>query len=187
MATDEGFHDFYRDAYPRLVAQLYAVTTALLWPRTSSRRHSCGPPAAGRRSRPTRRRRRGPQGGAAAAPGRRTPAPPPSGTLTRLAPAPAPSRPWTPRTKSWWRRCATCRRYREVLVLHHCLDRSVEDVGAHLGIPTATVKTRLARAGPCSPACSRRRPTNANKEHPMPGTDLGDRLDTCCCGRSRTA
>ena len=37
------------------------------------------------------------------------------------------------------------RRYREVLVLHHCLDRSVEDVGAHLGIPTATVKTRLAR------------------------------------------
>jgi RNA polymerase sigma-70 factor (ECF subfamily) len=37
------------------------------------------------------------------------------------------------------------RRYREVLVPHHCLDRSVEDVGAHLGIPTATVKTRLAR------------------------------------------
>src|SRR4029453_15080341 len=32
-------------------------------------------------------------------------------------------------------------------------------------------------AGPCSPACSRRRPTNANKEHPTPGTDLGDRLD----------
>ena len=29
MATDEGFHDFYRDAYPRLVAQLYAVTTDL--------------------------------------------------------------------------------------------------------------------------------------------------------------
>ena len=29
MATGEGFHDFYRDAYPRLVAQLYAVTTDL--------------------------------------------------------------------------------------------------------------------------------------------------------------
>jgi RNA polymerase sigma-70 factor, ECF subfamily len=29
MATDEGFHDFYRDAYPRLVAQLYTVTTDL--------------------------------------------------------------------------------------------------------------------------------------------------------------
>ncbi|MDF2738941.1 MAG: SigE family polymerase sigma factor [Actinomycetia bacterium] len=36
-------------------------------------------------------------------------------------------------------------RYREVLVLHHCLDRSVDNVAACLGIPAATVKTRLAR------------------------------------------
>jgi RNA polymerase sigma-70 factor (ECF subfamily) len=36
-------------------------------------------------------------------------------------------------------------RYREVLVLHHCLDRSVDNVAACLGIPVATVKTRLAR------------------------------------------
>jgi DNA-directed RNA polymerase specialized sigma24 family protein len=29
--------------------------------------------------------------------------------------------------------------------VHHCLDRSVDDVAADLGVPAATVKTRLAR------------------------------------------
>ncbi|MET9390234.1 sigma-70 family RNA polymerase sigma factor [Streptomyces sp. NPDC006624] len=35
--------------------------------------------------------------------------------------------------------------YRQVLVLHHLLDLPVRDVAEHLGIPEATVKTRLAR------------------------------------------
>jgi RNA polymerase sigma-70 factor (ECF subfamily) len=43
------------------------------------------------------------------------------------------------------------RRYREVLVLHHYLDHSVQQVGAHLGVPTATgdreLFDRMARVG----------------------------------------
>lgn len=36
-------------------------------------------------------------------------------------------------------------KYRQVLVLHHLLDLPVRDVAQRLGIPEATVKTRLAR------------------------------------------
>ncbi|WP_431990855.1 RNA polymerase sigma factor [Streptomyces albogriseolus] len=36
-------------------------------------------------------------------------------------------------------------RYRQVLVMHHLLDLPVRDVAERLGIPEATVKTRLAR------------------------------------------
>ena len=36
-------------------------------------------------------------------------------------------------------------RYRAVVVLHYLVDLSVQDVAAELGIPPATVKTRLAR------------------------------------------
>ena len=179
MATDEGFHDFYRDAYPRLVAQLYAVTTDLAlaedvvqeafvraasrWPQIQTYQ---APEAWVRKVAlrlhldAARRLRRQ------------------AAALTRLGARLDPQPALDPENQELVEALRRLpRRYREVLVLHHCLDRSVEDVGAHLGIPTATVKTRLARAGPCSPACSRRRPTNANKEHPMPGTDLGDRLD----------
>ena len=35
---------------------------------------------------------------------------------------------------------------REVVVLHHLLDRSVDEVAAELGIPVGTVKSRLSRA-----------------------------------------
>lgn len=35
---------------------------------------------------------------------------------------------------------------REVVVLHHLLDLPVEQVAAELGLPTGTVKSRLARA-----------------------------------------
>jgi len=36
--------------------------------------------------------------------------------------------------------------YREVAVLYYVCDLAVEDVGRHLGVPTGTVKSRLARA-----------------------------------------
>jgi RNA polymerase sigma-70 factor (ECF subfamily) len=36
-------------------------------------------------------------------------------------------------------------KYREVLVLHHCLDMSVQEVAHQLGIPNGTVKTRLVK------------------------------------------
>lgn len=36
-------------------------------------------------------------------------------------------------------------RYRSVVVLHYLVDLSVQDVATELGIPPATVKTRLAR------------------------------------------
>jgi RNA polymerase sigma factor (sigma-70 family) len=35
---------------------------------------------------------------------------------------------------------------RKVVVLHHLLDLPVEQVAAELGVPTGTVKSRLARA-----------------------------------------
>jgi RNA polymerase sigma-70 factor, ECF subfamily len=35
---------------------------------------------------------------------------------------------------------------RQVLVLHHMLDLSIDDIAAELGVPTGTVKSRLARA-----------------------------------------
>lgn len=38
------------------------------------------------------------------------------------------------------------REHREVLVLHHVLDWSVEEVAAALGVPVGTVKSRLSRA-----------------------------------------
>jgi len=34
---------------------------------------------------------------------------------------------------------------RQVIVLHHFLDRSVEEISAETGVPTGTVKSRLAR------------------------------------------
>lgn len=46
---------------------------------------------------------------------------------------------------------------RQVIVLHHLLDLSVEETAAALGIPAGTVKSRLSRASPghnsrrCSP------------------------------------
>jgi RNA polymerase sigma-70 factor (ECF subfamily) len=147
MATDEGFHDFYRDAYPRLVAQLYAVTTDLAlaedvvqeafvraasrWPQVQTYQ---APEAWVRkvalrlRLDAARRLRRQ------------------AAALTRLGARPDPQPALEPEDKELVEALRRLpRRYREVLVLHHCLDRSVEDVGAHLGIPTATVKTRLAR------------------------------------------
>jgi RNA polymerase sigma-70 factor (ECF subfamily) len=36
-------------------------------------------------------------------------------------------------------------RYRSAVVLHHLVDLSVEEVAAELGVPAATVKTRLVR------------------------------------------
>jgi RNA polymerase sigma-70 factor (ECF subfamily) len=36
-------------------------------------------------------------------------------------------------------------RYRQVLVLHHVVDLSVEEVARQLGVPVGTVKTRLVR------------------------------------------
>ena len=35
---------------------------------------------------------------------------------------------------------------REVVVLHHLMDMSIEQIAAELGVPTGTVKSRLARA-----------------------------------------
>ena len=147
MATDEGFHDFYRDAYPRLVAQLYAVTTDLAlaedivqeafvraasrWPQIQTYQ---APEAWVRKVAlrlhldAARRLRRQ------------------AAALTRLGARPDPQPALDPENQELVEALRRLpRRYREVLVLHHCLDRSVQDVGAHLGIPTATVKTRLAR------------------------------------------
>lgn len=36
--------------------------------------------------------------------------------------------------------------HRQVLVLHYCLDRSVETIASDLGVSTGTVKSRLSRA-----------------------------------------
>jgi RNA polymerase sigma-70 factor (ECF subfamily) len=147
MATGEGFYDFYRDAYPRLVAQLYAVTTDLglaedvvqeAFVRAASRwpqvRTYQAPEAWVRkvalrlRLDAARRLRRQ------------------AAALTRLGARPDPQPVLDPEDRGLVEALGRLpRRYREVLVLHHCLDRSVQDVGAHLGIPTATVKTRLAR------------------------------------------
>ena len=146
MATDEGFHDFYRDAYPRLVAQLYAVTTDLAlaedvvqeafvraasrWPQIQTYQ---APEAWS-------------QGGARAALDAARRLRRQAAALTRLGARPDPQPALDPENQELVEALRRLpRRYREVLVLHHCLDRSVEDVGAHLGIPTATVKTRLAR------------------------------------------
>ncbi|HEU4400046.1 MAG TPA: sigma-70 family RNA polymerase sigma factor [Actinomycetota bacterium] len=147
MPTGEGFHDFYRDAYPRLVAQLYAVTADLglaedvvqeafvraasRWPQVSTYQ---APEAWVRkvalrlRLDALRRVRRQ------------------AAALTRLGARPRPQPALDPEDRELVEALRRLpRRYREVLVLHHCLDRSVEDVGVHLGVPAATVKTRLAR------------------------------------------
>jgi len=147
MPTGEGFHGFYRDAYPRLVAQLYAVTADLglaedvvqeafvraasRWPQVSTYQ---APEAWVRkvalrlRLDALRRVRRQ------------------AAALTRLGARPRPQPALDPEDRELVEALRRLpRRYREVLVLHHCLDRSVEDVGVHLGVPAATVKTRLAR------------------------------------------
>lgn len=148
MATGgDQFHDFYRAAYPRLVAQLYAVTgdlaqaedvvqeafvrAASRWPEVRSY-HA---PEAWVRKVALRLRldalRRVRRQAAA---------------LARLGARPGPEPLIGPEDRELveaLRRLPD--RYREVLVLHHCLDQSVDDVAAHLGVPAATVKTRLAR------------------------------------------
>jgi RNA polymerase sigma-70 factor, ECF subfamily len=147
MPTGEGFQEFYRDAYPRLVAQLYAVTTDLglaedvvqeAFVRAASRWAQVqayqAPEAWVRkvalrlRLDAVRRLRRQ------------------AAALTRLGARPDPQPALDPEDRELVEALRRLpRRYREVLVLHHCLDRSVEDVGAQLGVPAATVKTRLAR------------------------------------------
>jgi RNA polymerase sigma-70 factor (ECF subfamily) len=147
MPAGDKFHDFYRGAYPRLVAQLYAVTADLAlaedlvqeaFVRAASRWPQVGayqaPEAWVRKValrlrldalRRVRRQAR---------------------ALARLEARPRPE----PALGLEDRELVEALRrlpgrYREVLVLHHCLDRSVDDVAACLGIPAATVKTRLAR------------------------------------------
>jgi RNA polymerase sigma-70 factor, ECF subfamily len=147
MPTGQDFHDFYRSSYPRLVAQVYAATTDLAlaedvvqeaFVRAASRwsevRSYHAPEAWVRRVAlrlridAVRRARRQ------------------AAALTRLGSRPRPQPALDPEDRELveaLRRLPG--RYREVLVLHHCLDRSVGDVAADLGVPAATVKTRLAR------------------------------------------
>ncbi len=179
MATDEGFHDFYRDAYPRLVAQLYAVTTDLAlaedvvqeafvraasrWPQIQTYQ---APEAWVRKVAlrlhldAARRLRRQ------------------AAALTRLGARPDPQPALDPENQSWWRRCAAC----HAATARCWCCTTAWTTRSRMSAPTSASPPPPSRpawpgAGPCSPACSRRRPTNANKEHPMPGTDLDDRLD----------
>lgn len=147
MPVGEEFRDFYRAAYPRLVAQLYAVTADLAlaeelvqeaFVRAASRWPQVGTyqaPEAWVRKMALRLRldalRRIRRQAVA---------------LTRLGGLPAGQVALGVEDRELveaLRRLPA--RYREVLVLHHCLDRSVDNVAACLGIPAATVKTRLAR------------------------------------------
>jgi len=147
LPVGEEFRDFSRAAYPRLVAQLYAVTADLAlaeelvqeaFVRAASRWPQVGtyqaPEAWVRkvalrlRLDALRRIRRQ------------------AVALTRLGGLPAGQVALGVEDRELveaLRRLPA--RYREVLVLHHCLDRSVDNVAACLGIPAATVKTRLAR------------------------------------------
>jgi RNA polymerase sigma-70 factor (ECF subfamily) len=147
MATGEGFHDFYRDAYPRLVAQLYAVTTdlgeaedvlqeafvraAMRW---STIRTYASPEAWVRRVafnlalQSLRRVRRHAR------------------ALLRLGPpAPVPALSTdSVEVREALRRLPVGQR--QVVVLYYLADLPVDQVAAELGIPTGTVKSRLMRA-----------------------------------------
>jgi RNA polymerase sigma-70 factor (ECF subfamily) len=147
MRGDDDFEDFYQASYPRLVGQLTVLTGSLedaedavqeAFARASTRwarlRAYDAPEAWVRRvavnlaTSGLRRTRRQ----LAALTRMRTATAEPAHTTDRLA------------IEAGLRRLPL--RHRQVLVLHYGADLPVEQVARQLGVPTGTVKSRLARA-----------------------------------------
>jgi RNA polymerase sigma-70 factor, ECF subfamily len=89
--------------------------------------------------------------------------------LARLGP-PAPVQPFEPEDRALVEALAELpRKYREVLVLHHLADLSVDQVAKQLGMPSGTVKGRLVegrRRLALLLADDHQRPVNGSKEEP---------------------
>jgi RNA polymerase sigma-70 factor, ECF subfamily len=146
MASDDGFDEFYRGAFGRLVGQVYLVTGDVgdaedavqeAFARASARwskvRDFSVPEQWVRRVAMNlaldglRRARR-----------RLT-------ALARLGPSPAVAPISVERVAVAEALQTLPRSYRQVIVLHHLLELPVEQVARELGIPTGTVKGRLWR------------------------------------------
>jgi RNA polymerase sigma-70 factor, ECF subfamily len=147
MTSDDGFDEFYQSAFGRLVGQVYLVTGDLgdaedavqeafarastRWaqvrdfnvPEQWVRRVAMNLAVDGLR----RARRR-------------------LAALARLGPGPVAPPISVERVALAEALRTLPRSYRQVIVLHHLLQLPVEQVARELGIPTGTVKSRLARA-----------------------------------------
>lgn len=145
--SDAGqFEPFYRAAYPRLVGQVFALTGSLPeaedvaqeafvrtmrhWPQV---RAYDAPESWVRRVafNLAANRRRGAQRGRRA--------------LARLGPPPEVPAVGIEVVSLVAALRQLSLRYREVLVLHYLVDMPVDAIAAELGVPSGTVKTRLAR------------------------------------------
>jgi RNA polymerase sigma-70 factor, ECF subfamily len=146
MASDDGFDEFYRGAFGRLVGQVYLVTGDLgdaedavqeAFARASARwskvRDFSVPEQWVRRVAMNlaldglrRARRR-------------------LAALARLGPSPAVAPISVERVAVAEALQTLPRSYRQVIVLHHLLELPVEQVARELGIPTGTAKSRLSR------------------------------------------